>query len=372
MLRVWFGSFLIIQGAIATHAAAEILVGLAAPLSGQQGWIGEPVQRGVELAVQDLNANGGLLGQDLRVIAVDDFCDGEQAVAAAKKLIAEDVAVIIGHQCSGAAIPASELYEKEKIILISPFATNPLVTERGLQYVFRVCGRDDQQGVIAGDRLVDRWSDKKIAIIHDGDIYGKGLADVVKRQLESRGIAESLFVQIEPGKAGYGEVVDELARNEIDAVYYAGYAPEAALILRQSQEAGLSIQLFSGDALSPEDFWLVAGEAADGAMFTLTPDPRGDLAAADLVERLRESGLEPTSGTFNGYAALQAWIQAVMQVSTTNPDVVAKTLRNSIFDTVLGPLGFDNKGDVTGIETFVWHIWENGSYRRLDQAELTD
>ena len=142
---------------------------------------------GTELAVADLNAKGGVLGEQIRVISVDDACDTEQAVAAARKLISDGVVFVVGHICSGGAIPTAPLYEAAGVIVMSPSATNPRLTEEGRANVFRVVGRDDQQGIIAGNYLADHWGEKKIAILHDGQAYGRGLAEETKKTLNDAG-----------------------------------------------------------------------------------------------------------------------------------------------------------------------------------------
>ena len=139
------------------------------------GWAGGRVEEAAKVAVADLNAKGGVLGEQIEMITADDYCAGEQAVAAANKLIADGVVVVFGHLCSGAAIPASKIYADAGILMISHDATNPKLTEQGFVNVFRVIGRDDLQGRIAGDLLAERWGNGPIAILHDGQVYGKGL-----------------------------------------------------------------------------------------------------------------------------------------------------------------------------------------------------
>jgi branched-chain amino acid transport system substrate-binding protein len=160
----------------ASLAHAEILIGAPLPLTGPLAWGGEEAHRGVNMAVADMNAAGGVLGQPVRAIVVDDYCEPEQAVAAANKLVAQGVEVVIGHVCSGAAIAASKLYHEAGILMITNSASNPLLTEQGFATIFRFCGRDDQQGAIAGRYLAKHWGDKKIAILHDGQSYGQTLA----------------------------------------------------------------------------------------------------------------------------------------------------------------------------------------------------
>jgi branched-chain amino acid transport system substrate-binding protein len=160
-----------------SSAHAEIRIGIAAPLTGAMAWSGEQTRAGAHMALEDLNATGGVLGQSLEAVLVDDFCDPDQAMAAAQKLVAEGVPLVVGHQCSGAAIPASTLYEEEGIILISPAATNPRLTDRGLRYTFRTSGRDDLQGKMVADYIAKEWPTASIAVVHDGQAYGQGVAE---------------------------------------------------------------------------------------------------------------------------------------------------------------------------------------------------
>ena len=351
---------------------AEILIGMAGPITGPNAWLGEQTERGVALAVADLNAAGGVLGQQVEVVTVDDYCDGEQAIAAANKLVAVGVVFVAGHPCSGAAIPASEVHAAAGTLVISNAATNPMLTARGLDNVFRVVGRDDQQGTIAGNYLADRWGDNSIAIVHDGETYGRGLAEETKRQLNARGIREALFTEITPGNTDYGELVAELSAIGADVVYYGGYAPVAGLIIRQARAAGDDVQLVVGDGVSSEDFWLVAGPAGTGTLMTMWPDARENPEAATVVAKFRAVNFEPLGGTLNGYATVQVWSQAVEMAGTFETEVVAEALRTNQFDTVLGGIGFDDKGDVTGYDTFVWFVWKDGKYAPLDRGKLID
>jgi branched-chain amino acid transport system substrate-binding protein len=201
-------------------AHAEILIGMPMPVTGGMAWIGEQGERGAALAVANLTAAGGVLGQPVRTVVVDDFCEGEQAVAAAKKLVAEGVAMVAGHLCSGASIPASKVYAEAGILMISTTSTNPTLTEQGFANVFRVCGRDTLQGTMAADYLAERWRDQDIAIVHDGQAYGKGVAEAARQRLHERGVSEVVFEAIEPGQADYSELVERLQAMGTGAVYF--------------------------------------------------------------------------------------------------------------------------------------------------------
>src|SRR4051794_8910846 len=189
-------------------ARAEILLGMAGPLTGPNAWLGELPEKGFDLAIADLNAAGGVLGQRVRGVIVDDFCNADQGRVAAAKLVADRVVAVIGHQCSSAAIAAAPIYGQAGVVLVSNAATNPRLTELGVPTVFRVVGRDDQQGAIAAAYLAASWRDRPIALVHDDQAYGQGLAEEVRKGLERRGLREALLATIRPGLTDYGPLVD--------------------------------------------------------------------------------------------------------------------------------------------------------------------
>jgi branched-chain amino acid transport system substrate-binding protein len=367
--RSW--EWLALLGAVLSAVAparADILIGDPSPMTGPVSWAGEQYPGGTELAVADLNANGGVLGEQIRLISVDDACDPEQAVAAARKLISDGVIFVVGHMCSGGAIPTAPLYEAAGVIMISPSATNPRLTEEGRANVFRVVGRDDQQGILGGNYLADRWGEKKIAILHDGQAYGRGLAEEIKKTLNARGVREALFQQIRPGLVDYFDVVEKIQASNADVLYYAGYPQEGALLIRQLRDRGDDLQLVAADGLATEDFWLIAGTAGEGTLFTSFRDPSSDPGAAAILERARERGIVPNYRVLYSYGAVQAWAAAVERAGTLDPAAVSDSLHSHEFDTVLGRIRFDEKGDVLPAG-FEWFVWTAGEFVPKD---LTD
>jgi branched-chain amino acid transport system substrate-binding protein len=296
------------------------------------------------------------------VVLADDYCDAEQGVAAARKLIADDVVFVAGHLCSGAAIPASALYQEAGIIMIAPTATNPKLTEQGFSNVFRVVNRDTEQARLAGDYLAEQWADAKIAILHDGTVYGRGLAEETRTQLNRRGVKETQFGEIVPGQPEYTEMVAALEAAGIEVLFYGGYTAEAALIARHAHDRDYDLQLLGSDNLNSEYFLRVAGPAAEGVRFVSMADARRHEAAAPVVAKFRAEGYEPEGFTLYGYAVVQVWAKAVEKAGSFDADAVVDALRRNEFDTVLGRLGFDEKGDVTGVESFIWYVWSDTGY----------
>ena len=345
-------------------AMADILISTAGPMTGQYASFGEQMKRGAEMAVADINAAGGVQGQKLRLTIGDDACDPKQAVAVANKFASEGVQFVAGHFCSGSSIPASKVYEEENILQISPASTNPKLTEEGGPNVFRVCGRDDQQGIVAGNFLADKYSAKKIAILHDKTAYGKGLADETKKQLNKRGINEAMYEAYTAGEKDYSALVSKMKGAGVDVFYLGGYHTEAGLMIRQAREQGYGVQLISGDALVTDEFWKITGNSGQGTLMTFSPDPRKNPTAVPVVKKFRDGGYEPEGYTLYTYGAIQAWAQAVKIAGSTNTDDVVKALRRNQFDTVLGKIGFDKQGDVTA-PGYVFYEWKNGTYDYL-------
>jgi branched-chain amino acid transport system substrate-binding protein len=354
-------AIILLSAVLGNSARAEIVIGAAGPITGKLTWIGEQLQRGTEMSVADINAAGGVLGQQVRLVTADDFCDPVQAVAAARKLVRDGAVAVIGHYCSGASIPASEIYEKAHVIQISPGSTNPLLTEQGRLNVFRVIGRDDVQGRVAGRYLADHWGDKKIAILHDFTTYGKGLADETKKELNKRGIIEEIYTSYTPGKIEYSTEIAALQAAHVAVIYIGGYHTEVALMARAARDRGFTVQLVSGDAMATEELALIAGAAADGLLFTFVADPRRNPEAASVVERFRADNFEPLSYTLLTYGAVQVWAQAVEKAGSVNPQLAIASMRSNRFETVLGPIEFDDKGDLTA-QNWVWYIWRGGEY----------
>lgn len=365
MHRIVAVAILALAAVVSYSAHAEVLIGVSAAMTGRLAWIGEQGQRGAEMAVADINATGGVLGQQVRLIAVDDFCDPEQAVAVAKKLVADGVVLVVGHYCSGASIPASKVYEAAGVLQISPGSTNPLLTEQGRANVFRVIGRDDAQGVVAGNYLADHWGNKKIAILHDGTTYGRGLADETRKQLNKRGVTDAIYEAYSPTKNDYSAEVATLKAAKIAVVYVGGYHAEVALMVRAAHDQGYAVQFISGDALATEEFALIAGPAAEGTLFTFSADARRNPEAAAVVERFRAENFEPAGYTLLSYGAVQAWAQAVEAAGSLELRKVIASLRAHSFDTALGRIDFDDKGDLT-VQSWVWYIWKGGEYVPLE------
>lgn len=350
------------------RAADTITIATAGPITGDLASFGAQMQRGAEKAVADINKAGGVLGKQLVLEVGDDQCDPKQAVSVANDLVSKGVVFVAGHFCSGSSIPASAVYHEEGILQITPASTNPKFTEdaaaSGWDTVFRTCGRDDQQGDFAGAWIAEHFKGKNVAIVDDKSAYGQGLAMLTRDALHAAGMTEVLSESITAGEQDYTALVSKLKDAKVDVIYFGGYHPEAALIVKQSREQGLQANLLSGDSLNTLEFATLAGTAADGVMFTNAAEARNLPTAAKVVEEFRAEGFEPEGYTLSTYAAIQVWAQAVAKAGTTEAEAVAAAIRSQNYDTVIGSLGFNEKGDLTAA-TYVWYVFKDGNYAEM-------
>jgi branched-chain amino acid transport system substrate-binding protein len=341
-------------------ASGPIRIAVVGPMTGQLAALGAQFRGGAEQAVADLNGAGGVLGRKVALEIADDVCDPRQAVSVANQLSGRGTVFVAGHACSGSSIPASKVYGEEGVLQISPATTNPDFTEKGGWQTFRVCGRDDQQGQVAGRYLADKFRDARIAVLHDNSSYGKGLAEETIRAMQAAGVKPAFTAVYAPGERDYGAIVSRMKAAQIGVIYTGGYHTEAALILRQAKEQGMNPTLFGGDALVVQEFWQIAGNSGEGTLMTFTPDPRERPEAAPVVQRLRAAGREADGYVLYTYAAVQVWAEAASRAGTVQPRKLASTLKSGgPWRTVVGELSFDGKGDLVK-PSFVVHAWRGG------------
>ena len=348
-------------------ALADIKIGVAGPMTGQYASFGAQFRAGAEQAVEDINAAGGVNGEKLVLTVGDDACDPKQAVAVANQMAGEGVVFVAGHFCSGSSIPASAVYAEEEIIQISPGSTNPDLTDkRPGPGIFRTCGRDDQQGDVAGEFLAEHFKDKKVAFVHDKTAYGKGLADATLAVYEAAGGKPALYEAYTAGEKDYSALVSKLKAENVGVLYVGGYHTEAGLMARQMKEQGMDTVLVSGDALVTDEYWAITGDAGEGTLMTFSPDPRKNDIAKPVVDKLLAAGKTAEGYALYTYASVQAWAEAANAAKSTEFDAVVKALDEGKFNTVLGELEFDDKGDVT-LPGYVFYEWKDGKYDYLAQ-----
>ena len=351
--------------AFSAGAYADIHIATVGPMTGNYAAVGAQMKAGAEKAVEDINKAGGVMGQQIVLDIGDDACDPRQAVSVANQMASKKVVMVAGHYCSGSSIPASKVYTEEGILQISPASTNPKYTDEGAWNTFRVCGRDDQQGAVAGKYLADHFKDQKIAILNDNSAYGKGLADETQKSLESHGVKPAMTATYTPGEHDYSAIVSRMKQAGVQVIYIGGYHTETGLIARQAKEQGMNDTIVGGDALVTTEYWQIAGDAGQGTLMTFPSDPRKRPTAQKVVDEFKLSNFDPEGYTLYTYAAIQVWADGVKKANTLDAKKVADTLHSGAsFDSVLGPITFDKKGDITKAD-YVFYVWKDGKYNEM-------
>ncbi|MDH3232979.1 MAG: branched-chain amino acid ABC transporter substrate-binding protein [Alphaproteobacteria bacterium] len=346
-------------------AAEDIVVAVAGPMTGKFKELGNQMRAGAELAVDEINRAGGVNGRKLQLVVADDRCDRVQSVVVAKELATKKVAMVAGHLCSRASIAAAATYAKAGIIMISPGSTHPQLTDiarrSGWRNVFRVCGRDDDQGVVVAQLLATRYRGKRVAILHDKSQYGLGLARQVQRSARKLGLREAVFQSYKPDQSNISALVERLKSAKIDAVFLGGYFPEGAAIIRQAHERAFAPQFVTGDAFVTDEFWRTTGKAGEGTLMTFHADPRGRPEAKAALQAAKNGN--KTLGFYGiyTYAAIEVWSVAARSAKSSRAANVSQSLRAGRHQTVVGLLQFDKKGDVRG-PRYVWYVWKGGKY----------
>src|SRR6516165_11654596 len=345
--------------------AEDLTIAVAGPMTGGESAFGRQMKNDAEMAVADLNAGGGVLGKKLALDVEDDACDPKQARSVAEKISGMKVPFVAGHYCSSSSIPASEAYADSNVLQITPASTNPTFTDRKLWNVARVCGRDDQQGAVAGAYIAKNFKGKNIAILNDKTTYGKGLADETKKALNKAGVTEKMFESYNKGDKDFNAIVSRLKLENIDLVYVGGYHQEAGLILRQMRDQGLKTILMAGDAMADKEYASITGPAGEGTLFTFGPDPRKKPTAAAIVEKFKAKNIDPEGYTLYTYAAMQIWSQAAAKAGTTDPKKVMDTIKAGAWDTVIGKIEYDAKGDIKQLDYVVYKWDDKGGYAEV-------
>ena len=352
--------------ALALYAAApdaranDVIAGAIRPAAGSLAPYGAQLEAGFEAAARDINAAGGVNGATLKLEYGDDSCEPGDAIEVAKSLASKKVAVVFGHFCAVSSIEAAKTYEAKGVVMISPSTADAAFTGKGGWNVHRVCGRDNAQGRLAGARIAKTYAGKAVAIIQDNTAYGQGLAAQAKAAMNAGGLKEAFMEAIKPGEADYLPLVGKLKAAAVDAVYFGGFHPEAALILRQMRQQGVAAQFIMGDATGIKDFWSISGDAGEGALFTQAPDAGARPNAKALLNRLNASGGSPANYTLYAYASVEVWAAAAKATRSFDGRKIATWLRaGNAAATVLGTIKMDKHGDIVD-PAFAWYQWSKG------------
>ncbi|SDN30286.1 branched-chain amino acid transport system substrate-binding protein [Desulfonauticus submarinus] len=345
-------------------AGDTIKIGVAGSHSGDLASYGIPTVNAAKLVVEKYNNKGGVLGKKIELIVADEQCKPELATNVATKLVSDGVVGVIGHICSGATKAALPIYKSAKVVVISPSATNPDLTESGkYPNFFRTIAPDDAQAKLDVEFVLNNLHAKKIAIIHDKGDYGKGLATMEKKFIEESGKAKVvLFEGVTPGAVDYSAVVQKIKRKKPDVVMFGGYHPEASKIVSTMRRKRLKIPFIAGDGVKDIAFIKVAGKSAEGVYASGPKDVSGNPEYKEaLAEHKKVFGSAPGPFFENGYAAIEALLNAIEKAGSTKYEDIVKALRTEYVSTPLGKIKFDQRGDAEGVGFSVYQV-RNGKF----------
>ncbi|MBY0611419.1 MAG: branched-chain amino acid ABC transporter substrate-binding protein [Beijerinckiaceae bacterium] len=355
-------SLILLSGA----AHADLKIGVIGPITGPNAVFGAQLRNGVEQAIADINAEGGIMGEKVVLSVGDDASDPKQGVSAANKFASDGIKFVVGHFNSGVTIPASEVYFENGMLDITPAATNPKLTETGKWNIFRTCGRDDQQGLVASNFIAKTFKGKNIVVLHDKTTYGQGLADETRKGLHSLGIKEILYEGVNTGDKDFSGVVSKIKQAKADLVYWGGLHTEIGLIVRQMRDQGVTASVMGADGIASDEYAIVGGEGTVGTYMTFPPDPRNRPEAASVVKKFEAKGFNPEAYTLYSYAAVQIMKQAAEKAKSLDPKKVAEVMHSGVkFDTVLGSMSYDKKGDRTNLDYTVYQ------WKKVDGGKIT-
>lgn len=348
-------------------AADTVKVGFGGVLSGDLAPYGISALRGTKMAIDDLNAKGGIMGKQIELLEGDDVCKPEIAVNVATKLVSDGAQVITGHICSGATIAANKIYKDANLIVLSASATNDDLTLTGDHpNFFRTIAYDGAQAALMSSFVKNELKATKVALIHDKGDYGKGQMELVKAALEKIGGVEiALFEGVTTGAVDFTAIVQKIKRSKAPVTLWGGYHSDASKIIQLLNKKKVKTTVFGGDGIFSDNFTALAGKYAEG-VYATGPNDTSSNALHQEITKKHQTQYNEDPGTFfyNAYAGMQALAAAAEKAGSLEFDALRKALMDVTVDSPLGPIGFDQNGDVVGAGFSVYKV-VNGKYQQV-------
>lgn len=332
-----------------------IKVGYGGVLTGPDGQLGAKTLNGSLVALEEWNAKGGVLGKQVEMIQRDDEGKPNQAVGVAHELCSSGIVAVIGHFNSGCTIPASTIYQQNNILEITPASTNPQVTERGIPTLFRLCGRDDQQGRVSAE-YANKIGLKKVAILHNKSAYGQGLAEEFKRRFTELGGTVTSFVGVPQEELNFRAEISRVKGEGVDGVFWGGMYAQGGPLFNQLREAAVELPFLSGEGCFEQEFVSTVGNHAQGAFLTFGPDYTSKPMAKPFLEQYRKKFGDEGPYSIYGYESMNILLGAIQESASTDPKKLAATIRSHPWETTMGTLQFDDKGDLTKANFIIWTV----------------
>jgi len=363
---------LLVAGCAKPAATTKTLqIGLQAPLTGDYAAEGQWAKQSVEIAADLINKKGGILGQPVEIVVVDDASNPKDSALAAQKAISQGLKEVIGSYGSSVTAPAADLYDANKVVSVAYGSTAVRLTmEKQRPYFFRTSGRDDTQSEFFAKFVTEVLKAKRIAIMHDNQDYGKGVAvDAMKflqPAIDAKQIEVIYYDAITPGESDYSAVVSQIKALNPDVWFFTGYYPEAALLLKQAREAGVTSTFVGNNAVPTPEFVKIAGvDVVKGSIHLNEPIPQylDYPESKEFLDAYKAKYNELPGSIWAVYAAdaLNALAAAITKAGGTDPDKVASAMR-TMTDAkgITGPLLFTDRGDRKDIPYYAYIYNDKG------------
>lgn len=350
---------LILNLGIPAFANQNIKIALIAPFSGEYSAYGTLLLSGAMQATQDINAHDGIKGVDIEIIPFDDQCNPDIAVKLAESIVAAKYyQAVIGHTCSAATLAVTSIYDRANILMITPTATNSKITERKLNGVFRMIGTDQQQSITAANFIAKSLKSKRIAILHDQELYSKDLADLVSENLLRLGVTPVLYQGVARGTRNFTAVIKKLKALEADAIYFAGLYPEIASLAKTLNILELQIPILTADGIAINKFITQAGgtNISGSVLMTFGDNPANLVSSQKIINNMHKNNMETTGYALYAYAAVQVIATAIDHTNTTDGLTLANWLHQHEVNTIIGKKSWDTNGNVNNCKFKIYTL----------------
>jgi branched-chain amino acid transport system substrate-binding protein len=354
----------------------EVIVYVAAPLSGFQANGGQTVAGGVRLAAEQINRAGGLLGYKVTVVALDDESDSDVAVSVAEQVkvaLGEGKRIlgVIGHYNSGQTLAAMKIYKDLPLIVITPTSSEVSLTKQGYRNFFRINANDAVQAQVDADFLVKTLNARRIGVMHNDTEYGVGLRDQMRQALAAQGAEVVQVIQVKEGQDKYDAEVSRLQAARPDAIFYAGYEIECPYLRYALKQAGVTVPFLASDGCFLAATIDESSGAAEGMyVSSFAPSP-ATVVDPDWMKAYQAIEYRnPDTYSVNGYAAMSVLAEAVKKAGSLEANRVANTLHTLDINTLVGPVSYDNQGDLRQPKVYIFQV-QNGSFVQVAPASLT-
>ena len=350
-INLTFSIFLVVCNVIYANdrSLPNIKLALVGPLNGIYSAYGTQVLSGAVRAANDINAAGGIKGLQIEIVPFDDQCNPDLAIKQAEEIVKNgSFNAVIGHVCSAATLAVSNIYARANILLITPTATNDKITERSISTLFRMSGTDQQQSSVAANFIAKRLKSKRVAILHDQDLYSKDLADTVSEKLLQQEVVPILYQGIARGTRNFTSIIKKLKSLNADAIYFAGLYPEVGHLAKTLNVLQLQIPLITSDGAAVNKFINVVGNAdnTNSIIITFSDNPQDLVSSKTVINAMRNDNLETIGYVLYAYAAVQVIAKAIDNTNTTDNVTLANWLHQHEVDTKKKKKSWDTNGNI--------------------------